>query len=161
MQPRPIPRQGRAHIHTGEYTFTAWKPLARGSNRLQGPGWRGGARERLQRRRQPHGYSEGSQCVYVCCVLLLGNRVWAASGLRRRGLLARVGCRDSFLRAVAPGTRLPGTRGFRLGAAGQVSTCGTEPGAAGAPGRNTRYRESDHCWVPGFASCLALGYAVP
>lgn len=145
----PVPFLARAEPTStqGNTHSLVWKPLAGGSNRLQGPGWRGGARERLQRQRQPQGYSEGPQCVYVCCVLLLGNQVWAASGLGRRGLLAGVGCGDSFLRAVAPGTRLPGTRGFRLGAAGQASTCGTEPGAAGAPGRNTRYRESDHCWV--------------
>lgn len=74
----------------------------------------------------------------MCCVLLLGNQVWPAGGLGSRGLLAGVGFGDSFLRAVAPGTRLPGTRGFRLGAAGQASSCGTEPGAAGTSGTESQ-----------------------
>lgn len=100
-------------------------------------------------------------CLCVLCLVAWQPGLGRKRAGEEGGLLAGMGCGDSFLRTVAPGTRLPGTRGFRLGTAGQASSCGTEPGAAGAPGRNTRYRESDHCWGPGFASCVGLGYTVP
>ena len=66
-------------------------------------------------------------CLCVLCLVAWQPGLGRKRAGEEGGLLAGMGCGDSFLRTVAPGTRLPGTRGFRLGTAGQASSLEPSP----------------------------------
>lgn len=97
--------------------------------------------------------SQGSHRVYACCVLLPGNQVRASSGLGRRGLLAGMGCGDSSLHTLTPGTGLTGTRCSGPGAAGWALV--VEP--KGSSTSSNEEPEASCRWATSAAGCVAPG----